>query len=44
MSPGTRNSALRSAGLYQTRGSTESAGPGGVDVPEILDILSRETG
>ena len=27
MSPGTRNSVLRSSGLYQTRGSTEIGAP-----------------
>ena len=29
MSPGTRNRALRSSGLYQTRGSTDTIGPPG---------------
>src|SRR5262249_2951222 len=33
MSPGTRKSALRSSGLYQTRGSTLSAGPVPRDTP-----------
>ena len=29
MSPGTRNSVLRSAGLYQTRGSADTSGADG---------------